>query len=401
VLASDGTMWSVGYNNNGNLGLNDITDRVYFSRINPTYFGNSPVVKFHHSKDQGGNNSSCFAITAAGNVYRWGYNGTYILGNGGTAYLQIPTLLSGYLDSGERPLNIDFGSSYNTSTAFIHTSFGQVYTAGYNAYSICSRGTSTSPITTFSKMMLNGSTILTNIKAIYTVGGGAGYGYSSIHCVTTTGGIYSAGYNANYELGNGTTNNTNAASGYVTQVLGPDGVTPITGIRRVIGDVGYNASTSSVFAIMDATGLLYGWGANSYYELSIGTNVAVHYAVLCTTFNSVIAGAQQIKRVVYGRSGDLCSLVVVYSDGRMLASGYNSYGQLGIGSETVTGGAWVIFSRRDIVDARFMCANNSTIHTLQVLCADGTVYCSGYQASYGQMGDATNTNRCTLSIVHF
>src|SRR5690606_3030433 len=76
VLLSDGTLWSAGFNGNGELGLGDTTQRTSFTQIA------LPAVTFTDIFVGDGRYASGGGITDQGEVYLWGYNGYGQLGTG-------------------------------------------------------------------------------------------------------------------------------------------------------------------------------------------------------------------------------------------------------------------------------------------------------------------------------
>jgi alpha-tubulin suppressor-like RCC1 family protein len=128
------------------------------------------------------------ALTAAGGVKCWGYNGNGVLGNNGTAQSNVPVDVVG-LTSGVQAV-----SGYDHTCAL--TAAGGVKCWGYNWYGqLGDNGTAESDVPVDVVGLTSG------VQAV-----GAGNGYTC--ALTAAGGVKCWGYNGNGVLGNGTTTNS-------------------------------------------------------------------------------------------------------------------------------------------------------------------------------------------------
>lgn len=80
AIKTDGTLWTWGYNNWGQLGLGDIT-----SRSSPTQIGN--LTNWKQIKTEG---ASVFAVKTNGTLWAWGNNNSGVLGVGNTTNRSSP-----------------------------------------------------------------------------------------------------------------------------------------------------------------------------------------------------------------------------------------------------------------------------------------------------------------------
>jgi hypothetical protein len=135
AIKTDGTLWTWGYNGNGQLGTNDTTNR-------PT-----PVTTFAGGtnwKQVDGGNSHTAAIKTDGTLWTWGYNFYGQLGDNTTTTRNIPvTTFAG----GTNWKQVECGLYH---TAAIKTN-GTLWTWGNNAYGALGDNTTTSrstPVTT-------------------------------------------------------------------------------------------------------------------------------------------------------------------------------------------------------------------------------------------------------------
>ncbi|HVM13310.1 MAG TPA: RHS repeat-associated core domain-containing protein, partial [Egibacteraceae bacterium] len=125
ALRNDGTVWTWGYNSNGQLGDGSTTDRPYADKV----AGLSGVAAV------AGAYTSSYALKSAGTVSAWGYNGLGNLGDGTTSERRTPVHVSGV--SGVTSL----------SSGYFHVlaakGDGSVVGWGYNGYGQIGDGTTT------------------------------------------------------------------------------------------------------------------------------------------------------------------------------------------------------------------------------------------------------------------
>jgi alpha-tubulin suppressor-like RCC1 family protein len=236
ALTSEGSLYCWGRNFDGQLGTGNTV-----TRNNPTAVI-MPVDVSFASIDAGGN-YTC-ALTTTGTIYCWGRNEYGQLGNGTTASSTNPLALS--LSAGVPIESISVGEV----SACARTSGGAIYCWGNNSYGQLGDGTTTSRYTPMRLSIPAGETFVsittgythtcasTIVDTIYCWGYNAygqlgtddtvnrtspvmvsmSVGVSSpslsvgwIHtCMrTSTGTIYCWGYNADGQLGNGTTSQSN------------------------------------------------------------------------------------------------------------------------------------------------------------------------------------------------
>lgn len=70
ILKEDGTVWTFGINDKGQLGLSDTLDRSQPTRINPSYFNNEKVIRMEVA------NNKVIVLTDNNKVYFWGNGAT-------------------------------------------------------------------------------------------------------------------------------------------------------------------------------------------------------------------------------------------------------------------------------------------------------------------------------------
>ncbi|MCB8818682.1 RCC1 domain-containing protein, partial [Desulfosporosinus shakirovi] len=181
-LASDGTVWSVGYNNYGQLGDGTTTSR------------NLPVeVQGLSGKTitaiAAGINSAYF-LAIDGTVWSVGLNTNGQLGDGTTTSRSFPVQVQGL---SSKTITAVAGGQY---TAYFLASDGTVWSVGYNYYGQLGDGTTTRKTQPVQVQGLSGKTV-TTVAA----------GYNSAYFLASDGTVWSVGYNNNGQLSDGTTTN--------------------------------------------------------------------------------------------------------------------------------------------------------------------------------------------------
>jgi len=283
ALKSDGTVWAWGRNFNGQLG--DGTYGGGADKGSPVrVLGLSGVIAI-----AGGQNHS-LALKSDGTVRAWGSNYYGQLGNGTSgAYSTSPVSVSGLTDV----IAIAVGDNHS----FALKSNGTVWAWGRNIDGQLGNGTSGIGTDKSSPVKVSG---LTGVIAL--AGGG-------FHCfaLKNDGTAMAWGYNYSGQLGNGT-------GGAGTDKSSPIQVPGLTGVTAMAGGYGH-----SLALISDGT--VRAWGDNNYGQLGIGSSTDKRSPEQIIGLSSVIAIA----------AGDYHTLALK-SDGTVLVWGYNLDGQLGFGN---------------------------------------------------------------------
>ncbi|MBF0487186.1 MAG: hypothetical protein HQK98_03410 [Nitrospirae bacterium] len=347
ALKSDGSVWTWGRNNWGQLGNNTILDSTvpvqvisangigYLTGISSIASGGDHTVALDNSK----------------NVWTWGYNGSGQLGiSTSTSYSALPVPVSGV----SSVTAIAGGLSHTLSL----TSAGNVWawgSGGYGELGNRSVNNSSSPVEVYAGS--SGNSKLNGVTAI-----SAGNEFS---VALKSGNVYSWGYNNYGQLGNSST----TSYSYPVQATGVSGVTAIS------------AGAYHTLAL-DSSGNVWAWGRNNNGQLGDGTTTDRHVPTKITTLTSVIAIA----------AGGYHS-VALKSDGTVWAWGSGGYGQLGDGLATASNVPIQVFAGSTAFSS--IAAGESYTAAIK---ADGSVWTWGYN-NHGQLGNGTTSNSLTPVLV--
>jgi YD repeat-containing protein len=384
ALNQEGTVWAWGYNAYGQLGTGTTTN----SSVPVQVTGLPAISKIYSSQYHS------YAVAVDGSVWAWGYNYYGELGNGTTANSSVPVQVSGL--SG-------VSSLYPTNSYCVYAlkSDGSVWAWGDNYYGELGNGTTTSssvPVqvsglsgvstlyTSGSKAfalkndgtvwawganslygeMGNGDITTANITAPVQASGLSGVvmlktDFLSVYALKNDGTVWTWGYNAYGQLGNGTTANGPA----------PAQVTGIVGIASIA------ASNYGLLALKN-DGSVWAWGYNVYGQLGNGT----------TTNSSVpaqVIGLSNAASIL----NDSYTSYARKTDGSVWSWGYNASGQLGNGTTTSSSLPLQAFGLNDV--ASLFAAANMVVAVKH----DGSAYKWGVQPTttvIGSQAAAINLN---------
>ena len=287
ALKNDGTVWTWGGNDNGQLGIG--------STMNPAGTTILPVntpsqvvslsgvvtaiaVGAHHT----------VALKSDGTVWTWGANSQGQLGDGSTTDRSTPVQATAL------PLiRAVAAGSYHTLAV---DNDGTVWSWGYNAYGQLGDGSSAAQNTPVQISGLTGVSALT-----------AGLGHTA--AIKSDGTVWAWGLHTNGQLCDNSTDNRNTP----TQVIGISGVATLAA-----------GSAGGVHTMaLKSDGTVWTWGANTFGQLGDGTTTN-------RTTPAQVTGLSGIALIAAG--GDYS--LAVKNDGTLWGWGYNGIRQLGDGTDT-------------------------------------------------------------------
>jgi alpha-tubulin suppressor-like RCC1 family protein len=159
---------------------------------------------------------------------------------------------------------------------------------------------------------------------------------------------------------------------------------PVGGL--LLGKICSAVSTGSQFTVVVMNYTLYAFGTNNNYELGDSTLVAK----LNPTLVKGVYANTSIASVKCGQS----NTIALDTLGRAWVWGYNIYGQLGLGTSSNVATATLLIGLVGKVTVSTGCGGMYCM----ALTNTGVVYSMGFN-TLGQLGDGTNTNRNTPTVV--
>jgi RHS repeat-associated protein len=284
ALRQDGTVWAWGRDNYGQLG-DGLTGFDNIQTTPEPVQGLTNVV----AVDAGAGDSS-FAIKSDGTVWAWGRNDHGQLGDGTTTTRAVPTQITA--------LN-GFTAVSASYTFTLGLKNGNVYAWGHQD----SYGELGSGVPLYTDQLT--PALVPNISGATAVS--ASVGYHSV-ALKSDGSVWSWGYNAFGQLGNGSSNDSS------TPVM----ASGLTGVAQI--------SAGGYFTLaLTSGGAVYGWGENLDGEL--GDTGAAGYQL--TPYRlATISGVSVL-------SAGANDSVAVTSGGGVYDWGINNYGEVGNGTTTI------------------------------------------------------------------
>ena len=343
-LRTDGTVWVCGANHNGELGLGDTVSRSYSVQVS----GLSGVTAIA----AGGNYT--VALKSDGTVWTTGHNYHGQLGVGDTSIRYSPVQVSGL--SGVTAIA---AGSYHTLAL---KSDGTVWAWGGNWNGQLGVGDTSNR---YSPVQVSG---LSGVTAI------AAGGYHTV-ALKSGGTLWAWGYNGCGQLGNSTfTNSTTPVQA---------GISNVTAIAA--GENHTVALDTSGYALVcgyDGSGQLgfypqYCWWVSSGWSGYTQCNSRYNWNYFSTLMGGVTAIACGYQHTIF-----------LKSDGTVWTTGYNYYGQLGVGDTSIRYSPVQVSGLGGVTAIA-----GGGYHTL-ALKSDGMMWAWGANW-YGQLGDGTTTNRNT------
>lgn len=354
ALTSAGTVYAWGYNNHGQLGQGDTTNRTI-----PTLMASlSGIIDIwansHQEADQG---NTFFALKNNGSLWACGRNGNGQLGVGNTTDQTTPMQVTGTWTGCKVR-----GDGYNT---MILTPAGAVYSMGYNNYGQLCLGNQvqqTSPVLVtdvnlgvVSDIQWSGGNTVTN----------SDYAAHALF-LKSDGTVRACGFNTYGQCGDGTT-----TSPRTTSVA-----TGLTGVTALVAAGGYYGMSGA----LKSDGSIRLWGYNNWGNVGDNTT-ATRTAPYDPSANQAAIASGVSKLAMNGGYSYGGNVLAIKTDGSMYACGDNSQGQLGLGDIT---------DRHTFTAVPFQYTNISVLLAYgwdnsshyQVLLDDGRVFTAGQNNQY-------------------
>ncbi|CDE14898.1 putative uncharacterized protein [Clostridium sp. CAG:470] len=380
ALAEDGTVYVSGRNTEGQLGIgNDSTIYTWskMKNINGT-------AQMENVKQVATGIYHTVVLTNDGNMYATGYNNVYQLADGSSSTKTKLQPMKSSDGSNMKNIKSIYAEGYNT---FAITNENELYSVGYNNYGQLVQKTN-SNLSVLTKTKTEQKTTAMAITR--------NPEYQTTAYIDEIGRVYTVGYSAEGELGNGTTDVAYAYRPYSIsdyKILVEDSIVNLkkgetSNITPKIS-MGYNLMSqtfnynleyesldTSVVTVNGKTITAVGIGT-TYIRIKDDTN---------KIYGSVKVNVNETDGITYPKvAGGQNHQVALKSDGTVWTWGYNGYGQLGFGDKTTRTEP----TKTNIENAIDVTAGSQYTAVLK---ADGTVWVSGYN-EYGTTGDGTSSTK--------
>ena len=241
ALKEDGTVWSWGHGESGQLGTGNTNNQTEAVQV----LAPDGIKKLTNVKDIAVGYSSAAALLEDGTIVAWGNNNNYNLGDGTNTNRSVPVYV---VDANKEKLQgivkIVKGSDFNLAL----TERGEIYSWGYNGNGQLGLNHTATTLVPSKVKDETSKGVLSNIIDITC-------GSSTSYALTEDGQIWSWGNNGNGQFGNGTT-------GWKSVPQKAE----INNVAKVI------ASYDSAIALKE-DGSVWSWGYNGYGTTGNGTTV--------------------------------------------------------------------------------------------------------------------------------
>ena len=349
VLKADGTVWTCGLNNEGQLGDGTtysrsqlvqvkISNNQYLTNITKLYAGGKHVL----------------ALSKTGEVYAWGSNSYGQLGDGTTVKsVYAKKVLD---ESANAPIDNIIGIASGIYSSYVLKANGSVYGFGWNERGQLGLGNNINK--TLPTAVVEGQNIV-NIQS----------GDSELFMQKGDGTLLSVGYNLEGELGqNMTTNTASNNKGRSINLLGyvinSDRNAILRNVVKVVGG-------GHQFIALTEDNQAYTWGYNAYGQLGTGNTSNYSYPVKVNTSEKILdIGASYYR-------------TMIKTDKNAYVTGYNNQGQLGNNTTTNSTSFIPLNEEVDILPKDAAGHNNNSY-----IDKNGKVWTVGLN-NYGQIGDDT------------
>jgi uncharacterized repeat protein (TIGR02543 family) len=308
AVTSLGRVFAWGSNLNGELGTGNTTSSSYPVEITSQFglIGDEKILEVYVG------DYVSFAKTSTGRLFAWGSNSDYKIGDGTFTNKYIPKDITPYFNLNEGETISQMHPGNRSSLAI--TSEDRIFTWGYDGgYGVLARGdiyTSSLPYDVTSNFGFNeGETIVELSFGKY---GGV--------VITSEGRVITWGHNDYYELATG--------DDLIKKI--PVDVTVNFGFA--VGEVPVQAIMGDyTMMIFTSTGRILAIGRNSAGAMATGDTVNLT-VVTDVTNNFSLAVGDSIVVIIQSRYDGHGLAITAY--GKLIAWGYNGYGQLGDGTTT-------------------------------------------------------------------
>nr|WIF89110.1 InlB B-repeat-containing protein [Acholeplasma laidlawii] len=364
ALTSSGRLFTWGYNDYGQLGDGTTTKKYTPTEITSQFSLSTgdkiisvSLGEFHSA-----------ALTSSGRLFTWGSNGSGQLGDGTITNKYTPTEITSRfsLSTGDQIISVSLGGSYSAAL----TSSGRLFTWGNNYSGQLGDGTSTSKSTPTE--ITSQFNLVTKDKIIQ-----VSLGYDHSAALTSSGRLFTWGYNRYGQLGDGTSTSKSTPTEITSQF------NLVTKDKIIQVSLGYYHS-----AALTSSGRLFTWGYDDYGQLGNGPINRSTPTEITSQFNLVTKDKIIQVSLGYYHSAALTS------SGRLFTWGLNYNGRLGDGTTINRSTPTEITSQFSLSTGdQIISVSLGSSHSA-ALTSSGRLFTWGYNSS-GQLGDDTTTSKST------
>lgn len=311
VATSEGDVYTFGSNVYGQIG-----DGTSINRIGPTNIASSMSLNPNEYVTAIDAYRHNILVTNEGKIFGWGYNSRHLVSTSNDTYIRTPqNITSGFnLDALELP-TIPAVTIY---ASYIVTDLNSFYSWGFNEEGLLVVGNITKQETgvpieqygTFDTVIIE-PFLYSDVTMIESF-------QSHVMAYTESDRLYVWGNNLYGNCGDGTT----------TRITSPKDITDSLNLYGYETIIELEAADHHSM-ILTSEGRVFGWGQNGTGQLGLGDTVDRHSPVEITPFIPLNVG-EEVHHIYLGGA----TTFVTTTDARILATGNNYYGQLGIGNKT-------------------------------------------------------------------
>jgi len=325
------------------------------------------------------NTWNLFVLYEDGDLYVMGYNGYGQLGVGNTA-IQYKLVKSAENVTKLSTSSVGYHQDYNH--VMILKEDGSAWLTGHNGAGQLGNGNTTSQNSWVK------ADILEKAKDILAVGTNNATSY----ILTEDGTVYATGYNGHGQLGDGS----------VTNSSGFKKINNISDYKvvKIVGAGGTRYSSSAYYhnfiLFLTDAGRVFTLGYNGYGQL--GVNNTEHQRLPIEISYGHENNNDPVKDIFTSKAS-MGSSGYITESGRLYMTGYNAYGELGVGD--TTNRLVPTFVMNDVSYVQSVASGTYGYHRTYIARKlDGTLFAWGYNGN-GQVGDNTTTNATTPKQIPF
>lgn len=365
ILNSDGTVWTAGRNQYGQLGIGTNTDSAEAVQITSLDAVSALAAGDNHT----------LALKNDGTVWAWGKNTYGQLGNQSSANASAPVQVLD--ENGDAYLEGVVAIAANADYSLALKADGSLWSWGLNDQGQLGDGTVNSHNLPAQVKGAGGTGFLTDVA-------GMAAGEKHALAVKSDGTVWAWGDNQYWQLGD----HSDMGSFTPVQVTGSGGNGTLTDAVAVTA--GRDASYA-----LKADGTVWAWGYNAFGQIGDGSTTHAEAPVQVKGENGAgyLTGVAEL-------SANLATVYAKKSDGTVWAWGNNEFGQFG---NATTANSSTPVQVKDtgglsgMEDVRYVSAGD---HMVILIKGDGEIYASGYNR-YGEFGIDTSNNRTTIPVRAF